>query len=409
MTLSLAALVRPPRWADLEEEDIASNHDNEVVVHISLPSGHRIHVIMAINNTVFDLHLWIARSQNLHCHSFCLWTGAEYLTESRLMATLAPECSLLLITRLINDHQPRGMQVRGGMQIFVKTLNGKSMVLEVDLATTAAALKELIRKRSCTKMLPNGIPVEVQRVISASHEIGGRTFVANDRTLHECGVAAGMTLSLLLRLQGGTKTHAEGDQGVAGSSSTASSIAAQVAVAPAPSSTSAESGLLAGTVPAEAVAVVAGNEDEGMSQASSQGPMRQPLNPWMTLGSLRDTGIRPLTEAGIRSQAVTWTRTILGELGFLPIVMTDHGWRSRSAAKICHAIYLSGTCQTQCGVPECSLRLKVTIYLPGHTLYAPGQALLRSCGAHPVLAVGGTPRFNVEGEEKDDAPSSQPS
>lgn len=50
------------------------------------------------------------------------------------------------------------LRLRGGMQIFVKTLTGKTINLEVERAATVESIKEKIKD-------VEGIPTELQRII----------------------------------------------------------------------------------------------------------------------------------------------------------------------------------------------------------------------------------------------------
>lgn len=77
-------------------------------------------------------------------------------------------------------------QVRIGLQL----LTGHRLELHVDIFSPVAVLKELITERE-------GIPAEQQRLVW-----NGR-LLANDRTLHDCGIGDGDVLHLMLALRGG--------------------------------------------------------------------------------------------------------------------------------------------------------------------------------------------------------------
>jgi hypothetical protein len=79
----------------------------------------------------------------------------------------------------------------GGMQIFVKTLNGKDLTLDVDIInTTVYQCKLYVQKRE-------GIPPESQRLVYAGVELKDQDTFAFSNCQKDS------TLFLVLRLQGG--------------------------------------------------------------------------------------------------------------------------------------------------------------------------------------------------------------
>ena len=144
-------------------------------------TGRTMTVNVEGTNTVAELKEKITEREGIPAEQQRLVFAGKCLEDDRVLSdyNIQKESTINLLLRL-----------RGGMQIFVRTLTGKTATIEVDGTETIADLKEKLRERE-------GIPADQQRLVFAGK------LLEDDRTISDYNIRKESTVHLLLRLKGG--------------------------------------------------------------------------------------------------------------------------------------------------------------------------------------------------------------
>jgi ubiquitin C len=175
-----------PRAATLRSQDVTFRSMFDIPrggmqLFVKTLTGKTVSIEVEEGESIEDVKAKIAEKEGIPPEQQRLIFGGQQLQDSKTLDDydVGDDATLHLVLRL-----------RGGMQLFVKTLTGKTVSIEVEEGESIEDVKAKIAEKE-------GIPPEQQRLIFGGQQL------QDSKTLDDYDVGDDATLHLVLRLRGG--------------------------------------------------------------------------------------------------------------------------------------------------------------------------------------------------------------